>query len=109
MRHIRIYSWIVVLFCVAVTPVFSNDKDAEESRGRFLKRFDTNGDGKVTKEESRAVLAKEAKQGALKRKADDSRRRFLKRFDTNRDGKVTKEESRAVLAKGAENRKKAKR
>ena len=38
-----------------------------ESRAKFLKRFDANGDGKVTKEEAKAVLAAEAKKRAAER------------------------------------------
>ena len=82
---------------------------AEASRRKFLKRFDTDGDGKVTKDESKAVLAKEAEQRSIKRKAEASRRAFLKRFDSNGDGKVTKDESKAVLAAEAEQRAKARK
>ena len=32
---------------------------AAESRAKFLKRFDANGGGKVTKEKAKAVLAAE--------------------------------------------------
>lgn len=42
-------------------------KRAAESRAKFLKRFDANGDGKVTKEEAKAVLAAEAKKRAAER------------------------------------------
>ena len=49
-----------VLVCLAATSVLAND--VEESRRAFLKRFDANGDGKVTKGEARAVLEKEARQ-----------------------------------------------
>ena len=38
-----------------------------ESRAKFLKRFDANGDGKVTKEDAKAVLAAEAKKRAAER------------------------------------------
>lgn len=40
---------------------------AAESSAKFLKRFDANGDGKVTKEEAKAVLAAEAKKRAAER------------------------------------------
>ncbi|MDP6905523.1 MAG: hypothetical protein QF406_13880, partial [Verrucomicrobiota bacterium] len=39
-------------------------KKAEESRRAHLKRFDKNRDGKVTKEEAKAVLAEESKRRA---------------------------------------------
>lgn len=42
-------------------------KRAAESRAKFLKRFDANGDGKVTKDEAKAVLAAEAKKRAAAR------------------------------------------
>ena len=42
-------------------------KKAAESRARFLQRFDTNRDGKVAKEEAKAVLAAEAKKRAAAR------------------------------------------
>ena len=101
-------------------------KKAAESRARFLQRFDTNRDGKVAKEEAKAVLAAEAKKRAASRKkpakpsvkktstkkpssdvakrATESRAKFLQRFDANRDGKVTKEETKAVLAAEAKKR-----
>ena len=87
---------------------------------------DTNRDGKVAKEEAKAVLAAEAKKRAASRKkpakpsvkkpstkkpssdvakkATESRAKFLQRFDANRDGKVTKEETKAVLAAEAKKR-----
>ena len=37
-------------------------KKAEAARAKFLKRFDANRDGKVTKEEAKSVLASEAKK-----------------------------------------------
>jgi Ca2+-binding EF-hand superfamily protein len=104
MNNSCLYSWIALLTCVAVTPLHASEADAKQSRQSFLKRFDANGDGKVTKDESTAVLEKEAKQRAVTRKADESRRRFFKRFDANGDGKVTKDESRAVLKKEAKQR-----
>ena len=42
-------------------------KKAEAGRAKFLKRFDQNRDGKVTKDEARAVLAAEAKARATGR------------------------------------------
>lgn len=42
-------------------------KKAEASRANFLKRFDQNRDGKVTKDEAKAVLATEAKARATGR------------------------------------------
>jgi len=101
-------------------------KRATESRAKFLQRFDANRDGKVAKEEAKAVLAAEAKKRAASRKkpakpsvkkpstkkpssdvakkATESRAKFLQRFDANRDGKVTKEETKAVLAAEAKKR-----
>ena len=43
-----------------------------ESRAKFLKRFDANGDGKVPKEEAKAVLAAEAKKHAAEREKRSS-------------------------------------
>ena len=37
-------------------------KKAEAARAKFLKRFDANRDGKVTKDEAKSVLASEAKK-----------------------------------------------
>ncbi len=42
-------------------------KKAEASRAKFLKRFDQNRDGKVTKDEAKSVLAAEAKARAIGR------------------------------------------
>ena len=104
MNRIHAFTCFVVLTCLAALPTFAGERDADESRRAFMKRFDANGDGKVTKEESKSVLEKEAKQRAIKRKADESRRAFMKRFDANDDGKVTKEEAKSVLEKEAERR-----
>ena len=40
---------------------------AAKSRAEFLKRFDRNRDGQVTKDETRATLAEEAKRRAAER------------------------------------------
>ena len=42
-------------------------KRAEAARTKFLKRFDANRDGKVTKDEAKSVLAAEAKARAAGR------------------------------------------
>ena len=113
MNCVRIGWGIVILLCCPSVSVFAakeagkkkaDKNEAEKARQRFLKRFDTNRDGKVTKEESRMVLAKEARQREVKRKAEAGRKAFMKRFDANGDGKVTKEETKQVLAKEAERR-----
>ena len=52
-------------------------KRAEESRRAHLKRFDANRDGKVTKEESKAVLAAEAKRRDAARKKSSETRKSL--------------------------------
>ena len=72
----KIIAYIVVP-CVAVVALvmsalwWRDIRVAEEKRRVHLERFDINGDGKVTEDESRAVLAKEA---ALKLAEEESAR-----------------------------------
>ena len=48
-------------------PRRSKARLAAKSRAEFLKRFDRNRDGQVTKDETRATLAEEAKRRAAER------------------------------------------
>ena len=64
--------------CVAVVALvmsalwWRDIRVAEEKRRVHLERFDINGDGKVTEDESKAVLAVEAKRAAAERRQEEA-------------------------------------
>ena len=73
----KIIAYIVVP-CVAVVALvmsalwWRDIRVAEEKRRVHLERFDINGDGKVTEDESKAVLAVEAKRAAAERRQEEA-------------------------------------
>ena len=73
----KIVAYIVVP-CVAVVALvmsalwWRDIRVAEEKRRVHLERFDINGDGKVTEDESKAVLAVEAKRAAAERRQEEA-------------------------------------
>jgi hypothetical protein len=73
----KITAYIVVP-CVAVVVLVNSAlwwrdiRIAEEKRRAYLERFDTNGDGKVPENESKAVLAVEAKRAAAERRQEEA-------------------------------------
>src|SRR5205814_1630175 len=79
------------------------------SREAMIKRFDKNGDGKLSEDE-KAEAQKElkAKRGAGKgerRPAGGKMAEILKKFDTDGDGKLSDEEKAAAKGEFAEKRK----
>ena len=109
MNRYRFQCLIFVLLCLPSETIRADDKTNAADRQTFLKRFDTNRDGKITREEAKAVLERESKQRTAKAKADASRTSFLKRFDANGDGRVTREEAQLVLEREARKRRKTRK
>ena len=71
----------------------------------MLKRFDTDGDGKLSEQERRAAM--KARAGSTKKRGDAptgrpgqqlNREEILKKFDTDGDGRLSEEERAALRA-----------
>lgn len=87
---------------------FDTNKDGKVTRDEFLgqqpgfDRVDTNKDGVVTADEVAAV--KEAAQKHASQKGGQAhqgqKKTFIDRFDTDKDGKVSRDEFTAARAKG---------
>jgi Ca2+-binding EF-hand superfamily protein len=83
-------------------------KDGADRRARFLKKYDTNKDGKLDRKE----LAQARKDGALPGRGESGqgptpqdqrgqRARLLKKYDANKDGKLDKKELAQAKKDGA--------
>ncbi len=83
-------------------------KDGADRRARFLKKYDTNNDGKLDRKE----LAQARKDGALPGRGEsgqgptpqdrkDVRARLLKKYDANKDGKLDQKELAQAKKDGA--------
>jgi Ca2+-binding EF-hand superfamily protein len=83
-------------------------KDGADRRARFLKKYDTNKDGKLDRKE----LAQARKDGALPERGESGqgptpqdqrgqRARLLKKYDANKDGKLDKKELAQAKKDGA--------
>lgn len=83
-------------------------KDGANRRARFLKKYDTNKDGKLDRKE----LAQARKDGALPGRGEGGedpkpqeqrgrRARLLKKYDTNKNGKLDKNELAQAKKDGA--------
>ena len=85
----KIIAYIVVP-CVAVVALvmsalwWRDIRVAEEKRRVHLERFDINGDGKVTEDESKAVLAVEAKRAAAERRQEEADSAAARRLQPGR-------------------------
>ncbi len=93
------------LFVVACTAVLAlpltaraepNEKpDREARRAAMLKKFDTNGNGKIDPEEREKMRAEMAKGGGG---APERMKKMLERFDKDGDGKLSEDERTAMRA-----------
>ena len=80
---------IVCLSIVAKNLFIEEDDGYRSSRERaMIKKFDKDGDGKLSREERRAIY-----------KAEEKRKfEFIKKFDKDGDGKLSREEEKAADA-----------
>jgi hypothetical protein len=67
-------------------------KDAGQYREEMLKKYDTNGDGKIDEEEKRVAMAQKG-QGEW-----PGREEMLKRFDKDGDGHLNEDEKHAAMS-----------
>src|SRR5690348_2276544 len=74
-----------------------NTQDIATARQELFQKLDTNGDGKISKDELGAALASEQSAGSASSKApslDD----LFSRIDTNGDGSIDQSENDAFLS-----------
>lgn len=74
--------------------------DAAARKAAMLKKFDKDGDGKLSEEEKAAMKAEMQKRRGEGGKGPDAARRaeMMKKFDKDGDGKLSEEERAAMRA-----------
>ncbi len=81
----------------ATTTTDNSNADVRAQRhAEFIKRFDTNGDGKL--DENEKAVAKETLRQERSARADKMQARMLKKYDKNGDGVLDAAEQTAALA-----------
>ena len=88
--------------------------EGRPSREEVMKKFDKDGDGKLSEEEraaARAEMQKRREAGGLKGKGSEKQAEMLKKFDKDGDGKLSEDERtamrEAMKGKNAKPKKKA--
>lgn len=118
--------YIALALGLMMAPAFSQDADApkkpdgdrkaraeqrEARRAEMIKKYDKDGDGKLSDEERKAMQADHPRRGGEgrgegrrgPRMTDEQRAEMLKKYDKDGDGKLSDEERKAMM----EDRKKA--
>ena len=73
----------------------SENKNQADRKAEMLKKFDKDGDGKLSDAEKATLRAEiQSRQGGKDRRqwTPEQRTEMLKKFDTDRDGKLSQEE-----------------